>query len=121
VIGIGIAGAERIRSAVVGRALQGSCPPITGLGRSTPASTTYASGKQLFIHNCGSCHTLAAAGTGGRIGPNLDDRFINSPPAAIEPVVRHQIATGGGGMPAGILQGEAATKVAAYLAATAGQ
>jgi len=24
---------------------------------------------------CGSCHTLAAAGSGGSIGPNLDERL----------------------------------------------
>jgi mono/diheme cytochrome c family protein len=94
---------------------------ISACGQSSPASTTHASGKQLFIQNCGRCHTLAAAGTGGRIGPNLDDLFTNSPPAVIEPVVRHQIATGGGKMPAGILRGAAAKKVAAYVATTAGQ
>jgi cytochrome c2 len=26
----------------------------------------------VFTSNCGSCHTLAAAGTTGQIGPNLD-------------------------------------------------
>ena len=30
-------------------------------------------GKSLFVAACGSCHTLAAAGTSGRKGPNLDD------------------------------------------------
>jgi mono/diheme cytochrome c family protein len=34
-----------------------------------------AKGKQLFVQNCGSCHTLADAGTLGRIGPNLDQAF----------------------------------------------
>ena len=29
--------------------------------------------RALFRATCGSCHTLAAAGTNGRIGPNLDD------------------------------------------------
>ncbi len=29
-------------------------------------------GKPLFIQNCGGCHTLAAAGTSGTVGPNLD-------------------------------------------------
>jgi mono/diheme cytochrome c family protein len=32
-------------------------------------------GKKLFTTTCGSCHTLAAAGTSGTIGPNLDDAF----------------------------------------------
>jgi len=26
----------------------------------------------LFVSNCGSCHTLAAAGTKGQVGPKLD-------------------------------------------------
>jgi mono/diheme cytochrome c family protein len=31
-----------------------------------------AKGKAIFLSNCGSCHTLAAAHTTGTIGPNLD-------------------------------------------------
>jgi sulfite dehydrogenase len=29
-------------------------------------------GKALFASNCGSCHTLSAAGTDGQVGPKLD-------------------------------------------------
>src|SRR5262249_24318558 len=29
-------------------------------------------GKAIFLTNCGSCHTLADAGTTGTVGPNLD-------------------------------------------------
>jgi mono/diheme cytochrome c family protein len=29
-------------------------------------------GKELFVKNCGSCHTLRDAGTTGTIGPDLD-------------------------------------------------
>ncbi|MBA2642751.1 MAG: c-type cytochrome [Actinobacteria bacterium] len=36
------------------------------------------SGKQLFIARCAGCHVLAAAGTAGTIGPNLDDAFAQS-------------------------------------------
>jgi mono/diheme cytochrome c family protein len=33
-----------------------------------------AAGKELFASNgCGGCHTLADAGSGGNVGPNLDD------------------------------------------------
>src|SRR6185437_15463448 len=37
-------------------------------------ATTPAAGKQVFtgVGACGSCHTLAAAGTTGTVGPNLD-------------------------------------------------
>lgn len=36
--------------------------------------TTPADGKKVFtgVGGCGSCHTLAAAGTTGTVGPNLD-------------------------------------------------
>ena len=34
-----------------------------------------ARGQQLFTQNCGSCHTLTAAGTNGAVGPNLDFAF----------------------------------------------
>ena len=37
-----------------------------------------AKGKELFTQKCGSCHTLADAGTQGQIGPNLDDAFVQS-------------------------------------------
>jgi mono/diheme cytochrome c family protein len=39
--------------------------------------TTPADGKKVFtgIGGCGSCHVLAAAGTSGTVGPNLDQRL----------------------------------------------
>jgi mono/diheme cytochrome c family protein len=38
---------------------------------------TAASGKATFtgVGGCGACHTLAAAGTSGTVGPNLDTRL----------------------------------------------
>jgi mono/diheme cytochrome c family protein len=38
---------------------------------------TAAAGKAVFtgVGGCGSCHTLAAAGTNGTAGPNLDQRL----------------------------------------------
>ena len=40
-----------------------------------PAEGDAAAGKEIFVGagTCGSCHTLADAGTSGSIGPNLDD------------------------------------------------
>jgi mono/diheme cytochrome c family protein len=40
-------------------------------------SPTPAVGKTIFtgVGGCGSCHTLAAAGTTGTVGPNLDQRL----------------------------------------------
>ena len=58
-------------------------------------------GQQLFTSSCGSCHTLAAAGTSGTIGPNLDNAFAgdvseNYPQSSIENVVLDQIRLGSG-------------------------
>ncbi|HEY2440011.1 MAG TPA: c-type cytochrome [Solirubrobacteraceae bacterium] len=41
------------------------------------SGTSAAAGKQVFTGpgGCGSCHTLAAAGTTGVVGPNLDTRL----------------------------------------------
>lgn len=87
--------------------------------------------RQLFQTNCGSCHTLALAGTDGVVGPNLDARLApNSvdPPspetvAATESRVMTaiQMGVGDGAMPAGILEGSNATTVANFVARVAGQ
>ncbi|MFL5824634.1 MAG: c-type cytochrome [Solirubrobacteraceae bacterium] len=40
---------------------------------------TPAAGKMVFTGpgGCGSCHVLAAAGTNGTVGPNLDQRLVS--------------------------------------------
>jgi cbb3-type cytochrome c oxidase subunit III len=50
--------------------------------------------KSMFVASCGSCHTLADAGTTGTVGPNLDD----AQPTLDKAVA--QITNGGGAMPA---------------------
>ena len=83
-------------------------------------------GKELFVNNCGPCHTLAAAGTDGVVGPNLDDllapggnaSFEGNEPRALNAVI---CGAGNGRMPAGILQGENAQEVSAFVGAYAGQ
>ena len=89
-------------------------------------------GKELFKQGCGSCHTLADAGTTGAIGPNLDYAFVQSRidglgHETIQQVVRAQIAypvstpsTGATGMPADIFEGQDAEDVATYVASVAG-
>lgn len=42
------------------------------------SSGNQGAGKKLFVQACGSCHTLADAGTAGTIGPNLDDAFAQA-------------------------------------------
>jgi mono/diheme cytochrome c family protein len=91
-----------------------------------------ANGKVLFTQKCGSCHTLADAGTQGQIGPNLDYAFLQSRrdglgQESFVQVVRGQIAypvtkpsTGTPGMPANIVTGQDAEDIASYVAAVAG-
>lgn len=51
--------------------------PLAGCaGRAVDhASADKAQGKELFVQQCGGCHTLADAATAGTIGPNLDNAF----------------------------------------------
>jgi mono/diheme cytochrome c family protein len=80
--------------------------------------------KQLFQTNCGSCHTLAAAGTDGVVGPNLDDLLGagTTDPEANTGRVLDAIHMGvAGRMPAGILGGEQAKEVASFVSRNAGQ
>ncbi len=87
----------------------------TACGGSGPGAS-HSSGAQLFVSNCGSCHTLAAAGTRGTVGPDLDKLLTGRRGEDLELVVRDQIDNGGGSMPAGILTDGDADAVAAYVA-----
>jgi mono/diheme cytochrome c family protein len=101
------------------------------VGRTTEGDATL--GKRLFSEQCGSCHTLADAGTQGTIGPNLDNSFATVrndhgfAESTLRDVVRGQIAypveappTGEPGMPADLVTGDDADAVAAYVAMVAG-
>lgn len=68
-------------------------------------------GKGIFKTNCGSCHTLAEAGTAGTVGPNLDNLKLKLPR------ITQQIENGGGGMPAfkGTLTDEQIALVAKFI------
>ena len=48
--------------------------PTGGGGDPIPDPSTSLDGLTLVKANCGGCHTLAAAATTGRVGPNLDDK-----------------------------------------------
>jgi mono/diheme cytochrome c family protein len=53
-----------------------------------------AAGEEVFNANgCGSCHTLAAAGTNGTVGPNLDDSKPD------KELVIERVTNGSGPMP----------------------
>jgi mono/diheme cytochrome c family protein len=80
------------------------------------------SARELFVTNCGSCHTLSAAGTDGVVGPNLDDLLGAGTAEGNEPRVLTAIENGiNGRMPAGILAGQQAEEVAQFVAENTGE
>jgi Cytochrome C oxidase, cbb3-type, subunit III len=93
----------------------GGSTATTGTSGGGGAPAFPASAKGTFSTTCGGCHTLADAGTHGNVGPNLDQLKPD------EQTVAHQIENGGGGMPAGLLKGDALTGVAQYVSAVAGK
>ena len=76
-------------------------------------------GRVLFARNCSTCHTLRASNAVGRVGPNLD--VLRPQQALILDAIAHGRARGAGQMPAGLLSGQDARDVAAYIAAVAGR
>jgi mono/diheme cytochrome c family protein len=78
----------------------------------TTDGTTTDAGREVFVAECGSCHTLSDAGTSGTIGPSLDGVGLS------EAEIVEQVPNGGGGMPAfeGQLSDEEIAQVAAYVA-----
>ncbi len=103
---------------------------VSGQGAASAAPVAVASqdqdGKELFVNNCGPCHTLAAAGADGVVGPNLDQVLAPGGNATYEGSYGRALSAitcgfGGGRMPAGIIQGENAQEVSAFVGAYAGQ
>ena len=79
-------------------------------------------GLEIFQINCGACHTLAAAGTDGKIGPNLDQLLATGAKSSdtvksnydrVLSAVQEGIS---GRMPKGLVQGEQAKIVARFVA-----
>src|SRR5262245_15662513 len=87
----------------------------TGMTETT-ATGDVAAGKDVFTENCGSCHTLADAGTTGSVGPNLDDVKPD------QETVATQVTNGGGAMPAFAdkLSEQQIQDVSAYVSSVAG-
>jgi mono/diheme cytochrome c family protein len=101
-----------------------STPPTTATtapATTTPAGSggavTAAAGKKVFTTTCGGCHTLAAAGTSGNVGPNLDQLKPD-----MARVVK-QVTNGGASMPAfgSQLSATQIKSVAKYVSSVAGK
>jgi mono/diheme cytochrome c family protein len=97
-----------------------------GTGGIARGNADQTNGKKLFIQDCGGCHTLADAGTQGKVGPDLDeafryDRKQGFAESSIRNVVLDQIRIAEPPMPANLVTGQDAEDVAAYVAAVAGK
>jgi mono/diheme cytochrome c family protein len=109
----------------------GAVAIVLPLGACGSDEANTENGKAKFVEKCGSCHTLARAGTAGTTGPNLDKAFQAAlrdgiDRDTVEGIVHKQIAhpRTDSVMPAGLVKGEDATDVAAYVgyaAARSGQ
>ena len=82
-------------------------------------SASQAAGRSVFAKYCATCHTLKASNAVGRVGPNLD--VLHPPKGLILDAIAKGRARGQGQMPAGLVDGEDAQDVAAYVAAVAGR
>jgi len=118
-------------------------PWLVFRGKGDPArgdqevASNLKSGQSLFQTNCGTCHTLYAAGTDGNYAPDLDELLAPNGPAegksaastikSIEGRVLSAVENGldtpttPGRMPGGILNKEQAAEVAEFVAHTAGE
>jgi mono/diheme cytochrome c family protein len=120
---------QLIRPLLALAALAGVVAVASGCG-TTSADTTR--GRILFVQKCGTCHTMAQAGTTAQVGPNLDDAFaaaraVGQNSATVEGIVAAQIesprpvnANPAISRPPHIVEGQDLDDVAAYVAEYAG-
>ena len=94
--------------ATVGLAKWHPFTPSTAANSAVPGDATR--GRQVFVVTCSGCH--GQDGTGG-IGPSLHGIGLTA--AQVETIV----ASGRGVMPAGLVKGQEAADVAAYVASLA--
>ena len=89
----------------------------SGRGNGCNHAEAPTDGKSIFTASCGSCHTLADAGTTGAVGPNLDD----AKPA--KALVVDRVTNGEGAMPSfkDSLDPQQIEAVAEYVSSAAGK
>jgi cytochrome c551/c552 len=99
--------------------------PLGACGRDEP---DLENGKAMFVEKCGSCHELQRAGTAGTTGPSLDTAFQTAladgmDRDTVEGIVHGQILHPriDSQMPAGLVKGEDANDVAAYVGYATGR
>ena len=93
--------------------------PLAACGRDEP---DLSNGKAQFVEKCGQCHELGRAGTAGTQGPSLDAAFQTAladgmDRDTVEGIVHKQILhpRRNSIMPAGLVKGDDARDVSAYV------
>ena len=122
-----------VRGTALGACVIGAMVALSGCGV-TERGSNVVNGKQQFVAKCGSCHILARAGTKGVTGPNHAQAFARARQdgfgsTTFEGIVHRQIQQPARRaqvdpetdkrlplMPAGLVKGEDAQDVAAYVA-----
>ncbi len=97
-IGSGIPGAGSAAAAPSSGGSSSSSGSSSGSSGSASLSPTAEAGKAVFTgaSGCGTCHTLAAAGTSGTVGPNLGTAVVPDARKAGQPLklfIRQSIVT----------------------------
>ncbi len=75
----------------------------SGGGAAVDAKKLFTSGNQAGASACGACHTLAAAGTSGQVGPNLAESLKGKDAAYIRDSIVKPNATIAKGFGAGLM------------------
>ncbi|HKI93326.1 MAG TPA: cytochrome c, partial [Gaiellaceae bacterium] len=119
-------GGRRVVAGVVLAVATALLATACGTGGKAVAKVDQQNGQKLFQSKCAGCHTLAAAGASGTVGPSLDAAFASDrqqgfEQSTIQNIVLDQIRLASLPMPANLVTGQDAQDVAAYVAATAGQ
>ena len=127
---------RRIAPARLGIVVAGLAGALLLAGCDVSEDADVDRGRALFQQKCGTCHTLAQAGTSANVGPNLDAAFAQArldgmDNDTIEGVVQTQIESpravregasnyGQVFMPAELVTGQDAEDVATYVGGVAG-
>jgi Cytochrome C oxidase, cbb3-type, subunit III len=115
-IGIGIAVPAVV---IASRGTREGNTPRLSQAKLRDAKPDVRAGRQLFIESCAACHTLGAVNARGVTGPDLDKIGTITPPRVASAIKIG--GTGQGRMPSGLLQGQNAKDVAAFVASVAGK
>ena len=78
-----------------------------------------AAGRPVFATNCATCHTLKASNAVGKVGPNLDVLHRRRGSSSTRSTTAARAARAR--CPPGLVDGQDAQDVAAYVAAVAGR